>query len=111
MQHVRAKQREQDTLTRKLLAAGWKLVVTLAGTIFVSFGMRQLWYDHNLLNLQPVGLESVELEKKLLSESEVDGHRVKKNRTLCFSVKPPGPLAVFGPDAIVFDECLGDGVF
>ncbi len=26
-------------------------------------------YDHNLLNMQPVGLESVELERKLLSET------------------------------------------
>ena len=32
-------------------------------------GIGRLWYDHNLLNLQPVGLESVELERKLLTES------------------------------------------
>ena len=28
-----------------------------------------MWYDDNLLNLQPVGLESVELERKLLTET------------------------------------------
>ena len=33
-------------------------------------GLPQLWYDHNLLNMQPTGLESVELERKLLAESD-----------------------------------------
>ena len=46
------------------------LAVTLAGTLMVGTGMSQLWYDHNLLNLQPDGLESVELEKKLLSDAD-----------------------------------------
>ena len=46
------------------------LAVTLAGTVVVCLGMTQLWYDHNLLNMQPVGLESVELERKLLAESD-----------------------------------------
>lgn len=46
------------------------LAVTLAATATLSLGMSRLWYDHNLLNLQPDGLESVELEKKLLSESD-----------------------------------------
>jgi len=46
------------------------LGATLAGTLAVSVGMGSLWYDHNLLNLQPEGLESVELEKKLLNESD-----------------------------------------
>jgi hypothetical protein len=46
------------------------LFVTAAGTIVVSLGMTRLWYDHNLLNMQPVGLESVELERKLLAESD-----------------------------------------
>lgn len=45
---------------------------TLAGgitlTIFLAFGLGKLWYDNNLLNMQAVGLESVELERKLLSE-------------------------------------------
>ena len=38
------------------------LFTIVAGTVGISFGMSQLWYDHNLLNMQPVGLESVELE-------------------------------------------------
>ncbi|MBI2827334.1 MAG: MMPL family transporter [Planctomycetia bacterium] len=45
------------------------LLTTVAATVFVSLGLGRLWYDHNLLNMQPVGLESVELERKLLSES------------------------------------------
>lgn len=39
-----------------------------AATIVAAIGMKDLWYDHNLLNMQPRGLESVELEHKLLSE-------------------------------------------
>ncbi len=46
------------------------LAVTLAGTAVVACGMTRLWYDHNLLNMQPEGLESVELERKLLAESD-----------------------------------------
>jgi hopanoid biosynthesis associated RND transporter like protein HpnN len=39
-------------------------------TIVCAFGLPRLWYDHNLLNMQPTGLESVELERKLLAESD-----------------------------------------
>ncbi len=46
------------------------LAITLAGTGFVSLGICRLRYDHNLLKLQPAGLESVELERKLLEESD-----------------------------------------
>ena len=46
------------------------LFATVAGTVVISCGMTRLWYDHNLLNMQPVGLESVELERKLLTESD-----------------------------------------
>jgi len=50
------------------------LAVTAAGTVGLSLGMarfsRDEWYDHNLLNLQPEGLESVELERKLLAQSD-----------------------------------------
>jgi hypothetical protein len=46
------------------------LVVSLAGTAAVSVGVSRLWYDHNLLNLQAEGLESVNLERKLLTESD-----------------------------------------
>jgi predicted RND superfamily exporter protein len=44
------------------------LVAGLAATAFVSVGIGRLWYDNNLLNMQAAGLESVELERKLLSE-------------------------------------------
>ncbi|MDY0166400.1 MAG: MMPL family transporter [Thermoguttaceae bacterium] len=45
------------------------LLVTVAASVAVGSGIGQLWYDHNLLNLQPEGLESIELEKRLLNES------------------------------------------
>jgi hopanoid biosynthesis associated RND transporter like protein HpnN len=45
------------------------LASTMAFTAVVALGVEHLWYDHNLLNLQADGLESVELEQKLLSES------------------------------------------
>ncbi|HET6880065.1 MAG TPA: MMPL family transporter [Pirellulales bacterium] len=45
------------------------LASTVLFTLVVSGGVEHLWYDHNLLNLQAEGLESVELEQKLLSES------------------------------------------
>jgi len=44
------------------------IAVTLACTVFLSVGLNRLWYDTNLLNMQAQGLESVALEKKLLSE-------------------------------------------
>jgi uncharacterized protein len=44
------------------------LAASLALTVFVSLGLGRLWYDNNLLNMQAEGLESVELERKLLSE-------------------------------------------
>jgi uncharacterized protein len=46
------------------------LIAAVAATVFLALGGSRLWYDHNLLNLQPVGLESVELERKLLAESD-----------------------------------------
>ncbi len=45
------------------------LLITLGASGALGLGVSRLWYDHNLLNLQPEGLESVELEKRLLSES------------------------------------------
>jgi len=33
-------------------------------------GLPDLWYDHNLLNLQPQGLESVRLEERVLAKSD-----------------------------------------
>lgn len=45
-------------------------LVALAVCMLVVPGVNRVWYDHNLLNLQPVGLESVQLERKLLEESD-----------------------------------------
>jgi len=44
------------------------LGASMAGTVALAAGLGHLWYDTNLLNMQAVGLESVELERKLLSE-------------------------------------------
>lgn len=46
------------------------LTFSVAATAGLSVGISQVWYDHNLLNLQPDGIESVELERKLLTESD-----------------------------------------
>ena len=45
------------------------LVLTVAVTAALATGIGKLWYDDNLLNLQATGLESVELEHKLLTET------------------------------------------
>ncbi len=42
------------------------LGIVLTGVL--SLGLGKLWYDNNLLNMQAEGLESVELERRLLSE-------------------------------------------
>ncbi len=39
-------------------------------TAVFCLGLGRLWYDHNLLNLQAAGLESVELEKQLLRQND-----------------------------------------
>jgi hypothetical protein len=44
------------------------LFVTMTCTALLAVGVTHLWYDHNLLNLQADGLESVELEQRLLTE-------------------------------------------
>jgi hopanoid biosynthesis associated RND transporter like protein HpnN len=49
---------------------GLVLTAGVAGTAAIAFGMTHLKYDYNLLHLQPAGLESVELEQTLLSESK-----------------------------------------
>jgi hypothetical protein len=50
-------------------------LVTGVGLLFVTLGLgvgaRHLWYDYNLLNLHPDGIESVELERKLLHETNL----------------------------------------
>ncbi|MEN6366742.1 MAG: MMPL family transporter [Thermoguttaceae bacterium] len=45
------------------------LLVVGAATIVLSIGLRDLYYDYNLLNLQPKGLKCVELEHKLFSQT------------------------------------------
>jgi len=48
-------------------------IVILGGvacTMAMTGGLHELRYDHNLLNMQPEGLESVEVEKKLLEECD-----------------------------------------
>jgi len=45
-------------------------LASLAGTLAIASGLHDLDYDHNLLNMQPDGLESVEIEKKLLAECD-----------------------------------------
>ena len=46
------------------------VLASLAVILLTGSGMHDLTYDHNLLNMQPEGLESVELEKKLLTECD-----------------------------------------
>jgi len=43
------------------------LVLFTLGFLWLLLGIPNVWYDYNLLNLQPKGLESVELEQRLLS--------------------------------------------
>ncbi len=45
-------------------------LAAMAGTMALAGGLHELEYDHNLLNLQPEGLESVAVEKKLLEECD-----------------------------------------
>lgn len=46
------------------------LTATLVLTVVLSVGMSRLWYDHNLFHLLPTGLESAELERKLVAQSD-----------------------------------------
>ncbi len=48
----------------------WIILGSIVATAGLGMGMSRLWYDHNLLNLQPRGLESVELERKLLRDND-----------------------------------------
>jgi hopanoid biosynthesis associated RND transporter like protein HpnN len=45
-------------------------LAAVAGTLALAGGLHELDYDHNLLNMQADGLESVEVEKKLLEECD-----------------------------------------
>jgi len=44
------------------------IAVGLAVSALLGLGITRLWYDHNLLHLQPAGLESVEWEERLLTD-------------------------------------------
>lgn len=44
------------------------LWATVAFSAFCGVGVNRLWYDHNLLNMQPVGSESVQWERKLMND-------------------------------------------
>jgi len=46
------------------------ILAGVAGTMVLAGGLHELRYDHNLLNLQAEGLESVAVEKKLLEECD-----------------------------------------
>ncbi len=50
--------------------ATWVLAASLLLTAGLGYGMVFLRYDHNLLNLQAKGLDSVHWERKLLDESD-----------------------------------------
>jgi hopanoid biosynthesis associated RND transporter like protein HpnN len=50
----------------KLLLGGYA-----AATLLIALGMGHLWYDHNLLHMQAAGLESVELEERLLRQNDL----------------------------------------
>ncbi|MEQ8785065.1 MAG: MMPL family transporter [Pirellulaceae bacterium] len=60
-----------DRVLQPLLHRPWRLLI--AGTLVVAVvgaGAANLRYDHNLLNLQPKGIESVRVEEKLLKQSD-----------------------------------------
>lgn len=44
------------------------LILCLGITVYLGTGLSHLWYDHNLLHMQPENLESVKLEQKLLTK-------------------------------------------
>ncbi len=46
------------------------MFIAVVVTFTAGWGANRLWYDYNLLNMQPEGQESVELEKRLLSECD-----------------------------------------
>lgn len=80
MIHLIDSKRKHEILPAPLDIHGWMsplfrkplsvLAVTLVGTAVIGVGLKDLTYDHNLLNLQPEGLESVECEMRLLEKSD-----------------------------------------
>lgn len=69
--------RPMRALPRPLNVHGWispifrfpklLLAVSLGITLYLFTGLPHVWYDHNLLNLQAEGEESVELERKMVN--------------------------------------------
>ena len=53
------------------------------GFLYLLLGIPKVWYDYNLLNLQPEGLESVQLERRLL---EMDADKGGKNVWFALSI-------------------------
>ncbi|GHT27264.1 transporter [Planctomycetales bacterium] len=51
------------------------LIIAVAAfvSLLLILGIPKVWYDYNLLHLQPVGLESVELEERLLAQDVEKG--------------------------------------
>ena len=49
---------------------GIGVIVTIVGVVGISRFSRSGWFDYNLQNLQPEGLESVTLEHKLLTDCD-----------------------------------------
>ncbi|MEA1950120.1 MAG: MMPL family transporter, partial [Planctomycetota bacterium] len=80
MVHLMDAKRKNEILPAPLDIHGWMsplfrrplvvLTITLVGTVMVGSGLNYLYYDHNLLNLQAEGLESVECEQRLLAKSD-----------------------------------------
>jgi predicted RND superfamily exporter protein len=46
------------------------LAATIGFCVLSGVGVNKIWFDHNLLNMQPEGLESVAWEHKLLEQSD-----------------------------------------
>ncbi|MCS7304051.1 MAG: MMPL family transporter [Thermoguttaceae bacterium] len=46
------------------------LAVVLVITAGLGVGLSRLWYDHNLFNLLPAGLESVQWERRLVAQTD-----------------------------------------
>lgn len=80
MIHLTDRHREEEAIPAPLDVYGWLsplfrrpawlFCLSIGATTLVALGMGRLWYDHNLLNLQPEGLESVRLEHRLIEESD-----------------------------------------
>ncbi|MEZ6068892.1 MAG: MMPL family transporter [Pirellulales bacterium] len=58
-------------VTDQLVGRPWTVVIVSGiAAVLLAPGLGKVWYDHNLLNLQADGVESVELERELLGQSD-----------------------------------------